>query len=258
MQREIAHLETAVEDAPRQIERVNELGLMLVAAGRASEALTLWDRVIRRAEAPTDGTLEYDDLEPYLLWAMNGRARALYRLGKAQDAVAQMEQARRRAEHGHTNVSQAINLAGYYVALNEPARALQTLGDVGVMNPFGRMQLESIRASAAAEARDAEILTSALAYLREHSNDAPTAYQKALIAAERLDDAALYLTDRLADPVLRLEALAEVQSYAEASALPVVLTWRSRWQVVLARQDVAATIRSVGRIDHYSLCSGPF
>jgi beta-barrel assembly-enhancing protease len=256
MQREIKRLELAAEQAPRLIERINELGTTLLAAGRPADALELWDRVLRRAE--TLGPPEYDDLDTQLPWAMNDRARALYRLGDWRGAEEQIERARRLPEHGHSNTSQAINAAGYYIDVGDPERALRALGDVGEMSSFGRMQLESVRAVAAVQRHDTEMVKTALEYLREHFRDSPEALEHALVATGRIDEAAQLLKDRLADPKLRVDALRDVQSYRSRPAPPPAEVWRARWRGLVERPDVRAAIQAVGRRDAYEVCSGRY
>ena len=140
----------------------------------------------------------------------------------------------------------------------DPAKALEALADVGVMSSFGRMQLEAVRARASSQLHDADSTTTALAYLREHAKDSPSAFERALITTDKLDEAARYLIDRLADPTTRLDALADAQSYRVWPAPPPVELWRTRWQRVLSRPDVLAAIQAVGRVDHYDLWAAPF
>lgn len=126
------------------------------------------------------------------------------------------------------------------------------------MSSFGRMQLEAVRARASSQLHDADSTTTALAYLREHAKDSPSAFERALITTDKLDEAARYLIDRLADPTTRLDALADAQSYRVWPAPPPVELWRTRWQRVLSRPDVLAAIQAVGRVDHYDLWAAPF
>lgn len=59
--------------------------------------------------------------------------------------------------------------------------------------------------------------------MREHRDDALSAFQEALLIADRQDEGAVLLISRLANPRLRSAALVAVQEYAAGLWPPLVL-----------------------------------
>jgi hypothetical protein len=93
----------------------------------------------------------------------------------------------------------------------------------------------------------------ALAFLRDHRDDAPDAYQEALLITDRPDEGATLLISRLADAKRRSAALLAVQYYADEAAPPRVLQIQRRWRALLNRHDVQQAIARVGRVERYAL-----
>jgi tetratricopeptide (TPR) repeat protein len=187
-------------------------------------------------------------------WFLNERATALERVGRWDEAVAQLTAASRLSENNGGNVSQVINLGGLYCDLGRPNDALAAIGGVGAnISPWGAMEKEGVRFDAAVQMGDSKQAERSLQYLREHREDALPAYQDALIIANRLDEAAQILVDRLLDPDQRVAALASVQSYAQAPSTPRVEDLRARRKAMIARREVQAAILKVGRVEKFNL-----
>ena len=115
------------------------------------------------------------------------------------------------------------------------------------------MQVESIHHEAGLYLKDSKMANEAMRYLREHTDDAPGAYEGALERSGDLDAAAARLIARLSDPESRTETLVELQEYKETPAPPAVIKERRRSRSVRARADVRAAVAKVGRIEHYDL-----
>lgn len=256
-EREVRRLRAAAAAQPRSLELIVQLTYAQLAAAQYQEVLRLADRVLERAHAASGGQPPYDDLDAQLIWVMDNRSRALEGLGRWEEAAGQLAIAARMSEDGEPNVSQAINLAYLYTRLGRPAEALAAVQVVGSMSPYGRMQLESVRAIAAAQLEDAETLASALEYLRAHRDDAAGTVEFVLLATGQLEEAAAMLVERLADPVRRLEALVEIQDYSEGPATPVMLEWRERWLAVRDRAEVRQAIERVGRRERFAIAAPP-
>jgi hypothetical protein len=171
-------------------------------------------------------------------------------------SIAVLEGASGLSENGVANVSQTINMAGFYVRLGRSREAidiLSTLGDRD-MTPYGHMQVESIRLLAALIDERPEDVERALAYMRAHGDDAIATLQDALVRAGEVDEAAALLIRRLRDPALRKGALLEVQEYARPTwTTPFIEAWHKQEVEMLSRPDVQAVIAEVGRTEAYRI-----
>lgn len=237
---------------PKQLEYSMELQSALLETMLPERALRIADEIIAKI-GDGDGRKMYDDFDEYYLWILNNRAEALWDLGRQDDAIEQMRRAARRPEHGELNVSQAINLSGYYAMRGDTDKALDAISDLGQLSPFGRMQREGISVISAVQRNDAKKLETLIDYMRAHKDDALSTYQNALIDANRLDAAADLLVERLRDANTRSDAMLAMQRYAEHPETPLIQTRRSRWRSVIARPDVQSVLARVGRIEQVAL-----
>jgi cytosine/adenosine deaminase-related metal-dependent hydrolase len=96
---------------------------------------------------------------------------------------------------------------------------------------------------------DEIIVRNSLAYLKEHQKDGLTTFQKGLVWANEMDEAANLLIERLRDPRLRADALPEIQRYSGPPVPRFAKKFRIRWEKIVARDDVQAEIHRVGRIE---------
>jgi tetratricopeptide (TPR) repeat protein len=242
-----------VKRNPRSLQAVVELADVLIIANKLDEALALADTAIARAKGNDEAAPPYDDVSEWLIWVMDKRANALTSLGRWDEAVEQFVKAGRRPERGSMNVSQAINLSFLYAALDRPMDALAAIDDIGTLSAYGRMQVEAVRHMAAIELNDAAAAEAALAYMREHKADAIETFQKALIRANRLDEASDALIARLNDPDLRNQALISLQNYIEMPATGRETEWATRSASVAHTPKVLAAIKKFGKIERYNL-----
>lgn len=236
--------------APRSLRHLQALLGTLLKAGRAEEALGLADEAIARAGA--SAAPPFDDADK-LNWIKNARSDAIWQLGRWQQAVEELERAGKLTEDGHLNVSQRINLAGRYCAVDRPRDALSILESVGEMSNYGAMALRSVQLRAAIGLGDTAAAAAALAWIRDHHADAEDVFQRSLIYAGRLDEAARVLIAYLKDPDQRTEALVSVQEYLPTPMTQRQREWGARWNQVRARSDVRAAITSVGRVERFGL-----
>lgn len=234
---------------PRSLEAVYFLASALRSAGRAVEALTLLDATISRAASPR----EFVDRDDWLSWARNLRADVLWKLGRWQEAIEELQRSAGLPEYGGANTSNVINLAERYCQLGQPAQALKTLARIGPASPYGRMEAEMTRAQAADALGDAATVAASLTYLRDHEADGPRLLEETLVTLGRFDEAAKVLIGELDDPIFRIEAMHAMQEFDEGKEPPWAITQRSTWKKMLARDDVKAAIARHGRIEHYLL-----
>ncbi|HMI37819.1 MAG TPA: hypothetical protein VK505_09375, partial [Steroidobacteraceae bacterium] len=118
---------------------------------------------------------------------------------------------------------------------------------------YGQMQVAVELLNSAVQLDDTAEIERQLKFLSEHRADSLSTYQRSLVSANRLDDAAHLLESRLANPEQRIPALMEVQHYARES-LPVrAAELENRWQAIIQRPDVQDSILKVGTIGSYHL-----
>jgi beta-barrel assembly-enhancing protease len=116
------------------------------------------------------------------------------------------------------------------------------------------MQVESVRLEAAVQLKDTAQIDTSLAFLKAHRADAPREYLRALILTGQADLAAQNLIERLLDPVARQDALERVQNFAPTPhASRAEQEFDAQWRALIARPDVQAAIRKIGRIESYAL-----
>ena len=124
---------------------------------------------------------------------------------------------------------------------------------VAATSQFGAMQVETVRADAAYQQGDSKQVERSLQYLRTHRADASGSYVRALIAVNQLDRAARELVTDLNNPADRQDALLDAQEFAPTPGTPRDAELEARYRLVLARPEVQAVIRKVGRVESYAL-----
>jgi hypothetical protein len=227
-----------------------------LGAGLYEDMLKTAADVLSRIESAPAKEAPYDDMDE-VIWIYDNRARALARLQRWSEAEKEVRTAADRKEDGERNTSNVINLAWFYAEAGRSDEALAALLDLGGMSTFGMMQMHGARYAAALQKGDTEIANESLAYLSEHRNDALDTWQWTLIRANRLDDAAALLIERLRDPVLRGEALRDLQDYANPHPQEQRARWNERWHQVRDRADVRRAIDAVGRIEQFRIPDAP-
>ncbi|WP_064747438.1 hypothetical protein [Lysobacter antibioticus] len=252
----VESLREKADATPRGLEiRVQLISAMLVA-GMHREALALTEQIAARiAEAP-DGQPAFDDIRQQS-WVLNERAIALRRLGRIDEAVAEMTRASRLTEDGLPNVSQSLNLATLYCGLDRPDDSLAELQRTGPdLAGYGRMVMQANKLCAALAKRDRDGVAAALHYLREHRQDGPLVYLESLLRAQRIDDAARLAAELLASTADRADALEWMQQFQTVEPLPGDVAYRQARETMLARADVQAAVAEVGRIGRYQVYMG--
>ncbi|NKF21737.1 hypothetical protein [Solimonas marina] len=243
----IALAQKRVAEDPDSLAKLSELQQRLLRMRRFDDVLASSDAVIQRVAQ--GGEKAYRDADLHYTWILDGRARALWGLGRWNASIEQLRAAAQRPEvGGGANVSQAINLGHALALLGQPDAALQAIAKLGGTSPFGRMQANAVRVLAAVLRHDPTTVERTLAEMREHRDDAMSTYEFALVQAGRLDDAAQLLRERLADARWRSDALTDVQIYARVPQPPLAAEYERRWRSVVARPDVQQALNAVGRI----------
>jgi hypothetical protein len=198
---------------------------------------------IRSTNSPEELYADYADQYP---WFLNLRSYALARNGRWDEAAAELTAA---SASGRTD--QLINLGGLYCRMGRPKDALAVIARVGGTSTYGAMQLEWVRLDAAVQL--GVQVSNSMEYMSAHSAAAPNAYMKALRSTNHLDRLGELLVAALMDPNERQDTLANIQNYAAIPGTPWEKDNAAQWRKAIARKEVQAAVRKVGRIESYHL-----
>ncbi len=238
---------------PDKIQPLNELAALLGASLMTEQVLQVADTAVEQVSKW--GENAYSDYDPEYSQLLDQRAGALAATGRWDAAVIQLQAASQLPENGAENVSQVIDLASLYNDLGRSAEARATLAKLKPDNTstVGLMQFQMETLRAARAAGDAHAAEAAFEYLAKHRLDALDVYQEALLVADREEDGAKLLIQRLTDPRTRSAALLAVQTYQESALTPLQQEKLNRRQALIARADVKAAVDRVGRVGSYPL-----
>lgn len=240
---------------PERLDILREMTYAMLTVGDNRDVLAVTDAALAVIADGTEAS-PFDDINEQL-WLMNNRAVALRRLGRIDEALAQLEHASRLDEDGHPNVSQVLNLGRFYSSLGRLDDAMKTVAQVEGMTDYGRFVQASVQHRAAQRSGDTVRSSRALAYLRQHRQESEIRFLGALIEADRLDEAAAVMVAMLESPHERAAALIAVQKFRTTEPLAGDAAYKDRWRQVLARREVQDAVQRVGRIEHHDIHSGP-
>ncbi|HTE41349.1 MAG TPA: tetratricopeptide repeat protein [Steroidobacteraceae bacterium] len=238
-----------VQQRPRSLKALTQLNEALFRAKRYDEVLQLTTEAIAQTLQKTGSP--YQDQAEQLPWIINNKGRALRRLNRLDEAVEYYEQA---AKLTPNLVGHQINLAAILARVGRTSDALAALSrTTGSVSPFGKMQMESVRLIVALETGDSASIENSLAYLAAHRLDDEATYQSGLLRADRMDQAAQVLIQRLATPATRFDALVELHRVYDPIPTPSGNKLRERWLAIQQRLDVRAAIDSVAILSPHEL-----
>lgn len=241
----ITELRRLIKVSPKRVDLISSLGTQLLVAGRNQEALVLADTTLAAIAADP---ASFPNLE-HKNWVMNDRASALRRLGRLDEALAELDSASRMDESGRPNVSQVLNLASLYCSAGRPKEALRAVERVkSGMSGYGRMVLSAVQHHAALQTGDRRAASEALGYLLAHRKESEAIVLEALLIEGRVDDAAQSLIGQFADPSKRDDALRFVQEFKSPPELAGDQAFSIHRSELLARDDVKAAVAQVGRM----------
>ncbi|ROU08121.1 hypothetical protein D9T17_05620 [Lysobacter enzymogenes] len=245
--RQIEAQREKTELAPRSLDSRVQLSYALLTAGDDAGVLALAQDAGQRSDS------DYDDPHQRA-WLMNTAAIALRRLGRGDEAVAELERASRLTEDGLPNVSQTINLASLYCSLQRPDDALAALARIGPdLNAYARLVVQNVRLCAAEAKGDRRGADRVLRELSEKRKDGPRVYLESLLRMQRLDEAAALTAALLATQDERVETLLWLQEFRRPDPLPGDVAYREARKALLARADVQEAAAKVGRIGRYEV-----
>jgi tetratricopeptide (TPR) repeat protein len=257
-QLDVQNWREATRRFPRQLEATMRFASALLDAGDFEQALVATDGAIAKVTAAKPAHDAYDDADNMLTWIYLVRADSLRGLGRWSDAEAEYRKAMQLPERGGRNVSNTINLAGFYARGGRPDDALAALGPLArasYMNvsSYGMMQVKRVMCMVAVLKHDEGATWDAIGFLRKNRGDAPGTYQDTLLWTNRRDEWAQYMTERLRTPGTRADALRELQLYAEKPLQPIEQEMQKRLRELIERPDVRAAIAEVGEIGRFAI-----
>ncbi|MGB6310525.1 MAG: hypothetical protein WBF89_22310 [Steroidobacteraceae bacterium] len=253
-QREFETLQRQAEKLPQSLELKSQVINALLNQQHYEAALAASDSILLDIRSTNFPGKLFQDFDQQQSWFLNLRSIALQRVGRWDEAVAQLTAASLLTEKYSGNVDQLIYLGDLYCSLGRPKDALSAIASmVAATSPYGAMEMESVRTDAAYQLGDFKQAERSLGYLRTHRADAPGAYEDALISVNQLDRAAQELVAELLDTAQRQDALLSIQSFAPTPGTTRDMELDARRRAVIARPDVQAVIRKVGRVESYSL-----
>jgi hypothetical protein len=230
-------------DVVASLQRLRDYGAMLAAADelKAEIASTNFPRRL------------YTDYDDKYRWLLTERAMALERVGRADEAVKELQTASRLSEEGSKNVSQSIDLAALLCRLNRPQEALASIADIGPVSEYGNAEIEVVRLKAALQLKDKWQATKSLESLQSMRATQPEKYELGLVLAGQMDRAAQSLMIRLRDPAKRQDAFEVVQNFPPLPSAELEQDNDEVWRLLVARADVQSAINEVGRAGSYHL-----
>lgn len=255
-ERAVEAMRSKVDGRPDDLDAKVQLTYALLSAGDHAGTIRLVDDAL--AAPPPERDDGSDSRQQAQAWLLNNRAVALYRLGRTQEALADMERARRLTETPGPNVSQTFNLGELHCASGraEDARRMADAIEGGGISEYGRMFQARVRLCAAWLQEDAKGMRRALQTIRKGRMHAETIHLEALVMLGRLDEAAQALIGLLDSPKERSAILEVLQQYREVEPTPILARLRAQREALLTRDDVKAAIERVGRRERYAVYSG--
>ncbi len=252
--REFHELQAAAEQSPKSLRLKSAVIRALLVRQRYEAALAAADSTLQDIRSTNYPEKLFDDLGDEEAWFLNMRALALQRLGRRDEALAQLTAASKLHEKYGGNVDQLINLADLYCALERPHDALASLAGITARtSPYGAVHLEVERLDAYSQLKDARQVSRSLEFLRSHRADDPSMYQDALLIVNQQGRAAAELVRRLLDKDLRQDALLGIQNFAPTPETRREMELDARARALLTRPEVRAAIDKVGRVESYPL-----
>lgn len=242
---------------PRDVDVWVQLSYAKLTVGAHQGVIDDATRVLA-AVAPTDGSpgdvRKWDNVDSHV-WLINNRAIAYARMGKVDEAIADLERAAAIPMNGGPNVSQVLNLGTLYCYAGRPEDAVRRV-DISQkgMSPFGQLVQGTVLLCAAAQRGDrTEVQRLARFIQRTAGYEFPLTtlgshlWEGDVPAAERL------LLRMLDDPANRIDALEYVQDFAGTENMPGRAILDRHYAELMARPAVKAAIDKVGRVEKTDL-----
>jgi tetratricopeptide (TPR) repeat protein len=239
---------------PTRVDLLMQLSYAMLAMGQHEDMIAMADAALPATAGKMEKASLFESVEDRV-WLMNNRTIALRRVGRIDEALAQMKYASTQGEGEERapNVSQILNLGSFYCALGRPREALEAILAVGNMSGYGKMVHSMVKLRAYRQLGRQREANKELGYLRTHREDSQQIYMRALLEMDHMEEAAATYIALLDDPDTRADALLQAQAFKAPAPLPGNQAGETRWHQLLDRSDVSAAIARVGRIEQYPI-----
>lgn len=251
-------LRTKAEARPRDLAVWVQLTYAMLTAGDHAGAIDTATRLIDASDdAPVKGekSKAYESLD-HRVWLLNNRAIALYRLGRPDEAVADLERAIAFDPEQGPNVNQTLNLGTLRCYMGRPRDAVEGVASVKGMSTYGELVQAMVLLCAAVQRDDRTQAASTLAFFRRHRDEHPEMLLHGLIWTGQLAEAERIYRRMLDDPALRADALMLAQSFVPSPPQPGRRAYDRHRDALFARPGVQAAIDAVGRVERFAIHDG--
>jgi tetratricopeptide (TPR) repeat protein len=251
-------LRAKAEARPRDLAVWVQLTYAMLTAGDEAGAIATATRLIdASADAPVKGekSKAYESLD-HRVWLLNNRAIALYRLGRSDEAAADLERAIAFDPEEGPNVNQTLNLGTLRCDMGRPREAAEGVAAVKGMSTYGELVQALVLLCAAVQRDDRAQAAGTLAFFRRHRDEQPEMLLHALIWTGQLAEAERIYRRMLDDPALRADALMLAQSFLPSPPQPGRRAYDRHRDALFARPGVQSAIEAVGRVERFAIHDG--
>ena len=251
----LAMFRRMVQRNDQSMEARNAVAGELKSLGRTEEALEqVNDTLNDAAHLPIADRKRYNFGIQYAR-ALLLKARLLFDTGRYHDAIEMVAKAasERRTQ---PSIDTSMLVAKWLVALGRGAEALHELSEIPdeQLSLTGRRDAAELRACAASQIGDQDILEDAIRFLKEWPSYSLPALMRADLCANDLDGAADAIVTAVTNPRYRVPMLAEIQLYRKPEAVPdFQQTIDDRLSRVMAMPRVMKAVNDTGRINTYEI-----
>lgn len=228
----------------------------LMAAWRFDDALQAVEQIVSDIERG-DAKNSYSDFDEQANWLLNNYARNLQYLGKRAEAARVFERSMEYDEQGFLNVSQRINFARSLLGQRQFRKAYELAREVTARDAstYGMMWARSTEVCALKLMDEARDYTPSLSYMILNAAENADAMIKAYLCIEEEDRAAEIVIRSLQNPERQIDMLMNLQIPRRNPGLDmadkdtVIEELNTTFRKLAEREDVAAAIASVGRVE---------
>jgi tetratricopeptide (TPR) repeat protein len=243
---------------PRDLAVWVQLSYAMLTAGDHAGVIDTTTRLIEASgDAPAAGekSKAYESLD-HRVWLFNNRAIALYRLGRPDEAVADLERAIAFDPEQGPNVSQTLNLGTLRCYMGHPREAAEGVATVKRMSTYGELVQAMVLLCAAVQRDDRAQTNNTLAFFRRHRDEQPEMLLHGLIWTGQLAEAERIYRRMLDDPASRADALMLAQTFLASPPQPGRRAYDRNRDALFARPGVQAAINAVGRVEQFAIHDG--
>jgi tetratricopeptide (TPR) repeat protein len=255
--RAVEALRRKADARPRDLAVWVQLTYAMLDAGDNEGVAALTTQLLDASNgnnAANNKSKAYESLDSRL-WLLNNRALARHRLGRTDEAIADLERAVVFDPKQGPNISQALNLGTLQCYSGQRRQAVESVSRVKDMSDYGKLVQTLVYLCAATQGDDRGEVASALAVMRRYAADRPDVLVEGLLWAGHVGEAERLYLLLLDDPAERADALLWAQTFRHAAPQPGRRAYDEALQMLLARPAVQAAIEKVGRVEWFEVYS---